>query len=566
MKTKLSVLLAALFIVGSVNVAFAQPPQGGRPQAAAQPEGVTANRDLAYVAGGHERQKLDLFIPQQGSGPFPLVVWIHGGGWAGGDKGGCPPLRGGYTDRGYAVASLNYRLSGDAIFPAQIEDCKAAIRWLRAHAGDYNLDPDHVGVWGSSAGGHLVALLGTSGHVKEFDVGAHLDQSSRVQAVCDYFGPTDLLQMDAHAIPGARLKHDAPGSPESRLIGGAIQENKAQTARANPIEYLTKEAPPYLIVHGDQDPAVPHHQSTLLFDALTKIGVPARFITVEGGGHGQGFPGAELDPIVAEFFNRHLKGDASAAAWPASMTSSVKGTAPAAPSGGANRPQPAAAGDGPRRPGLSFEQIRAREDANGDGRVTREEFKGPPPLFNRLDRNRDGSLTKEDFDVPAPQPNAAPTPGQARNDGQPNADLPVSTGRDISYGAHPRNVLDFWQAKSDKPTPLALFIHGGGFIGGSKDQISPAVLKAVRKNAEIAALSLISKDAPSILMSYAMAPGQAYPGDEQQARNWKIHHVVHGVELKKLCENLGVECHLSYPGATSAYRNAAAFLKAKLQE
>ncbi len=134
------------------------------PRANRVPQGVTAHRDLAYVTSGHDRQKLDLYVPDQPDGPLPLIIWVHGGGWAAGSKDGCPPLRGGYTRRGYAVASIGYRLSGDAIFPAQIEDCKAAIRWLRAHAKEYNLDPDHFAAWGSSAGGHLVALLGTSGN------------------------------------------------------------------------------------------------------------------------------------------------------------------------------------------------------------------------------------------------------------------------------------------------------------------------------------------------------------------------------------------------------------------
>ena len=156
------------------------------------PDGVKAHRDLVYVGNGHERHKLDLFVPEKADGPLPLIIWVHGGGWQNGSKDGCPPLRDGYTERGYAVASINYRLSGHAVFPAQIEDCKAAIRWLRAHAKEYNLDPQRFGVWGSSAGGHLVALIGTSGDVKEFDVGANLDQSSRVQAVCDYYGPTDF--------------------------------------------------------------------------------------------------------------------------------------------------------------------------------------------------------------------------------------------------------------------------------------------------------------------------------------------------------------------------------------
>src|SRR5204862_2061067 len=133
------------------------------------PDGVKAHRDLVYVEGGHERHKLDLYLPEKAAGPLPLLIWVHGGGWQNGSKDGCPPLRGGYLERGYAVASIGYRLSQHAVFPAQIEDCKAAIRWLRAHAQEYGLDKARFGVWGSSAGGHLVALIGTSGDVKAFD-------------------------------------------------------------------------------------------------------------------------------------------------------------------------------------------------------------------------------------------------------------------------------------------------------------------------------------------------------------------------------------------------------------
>ncbi|MCX7825807.1 MAG: alpha/beta hydrolase, partial [Verrucomicrobiae bacterium] len=148
--------------VGYGDVGHPAPP-------ARVPDGVRAHRDLAYVENGHARQKLDLYLPEKAAAPLPLIIWVHGGGWAAGSKDQCQPLRSGYTSRGYAVASIGYRLSSDAIFPAQIEDCKAAIRWLRAHAKQYGLNPDRFGVWGSSAGGHLAALLGTTGGLKEFD-------------------------------------------------------------------------------------------------------------------------------------------------------------------------------------------------------------------------------------------------------------------------------------------------------------------------------------------------------------------------------------------------------------
>lgn len=292
---------SAMFVVS----AFAQPVRMQRAVPFGRvPEGVQAHRDLAYVADGHSRHKLDLYLPAKSDGPLPLIIWVHGGGWENGSKDGCPPLRGGYTGRGYAVASINYRLSSHAPFPAQIEDCKAAIRWLRAHAKEYNLDPNRFGVWGSSVGGHLVALLGTSGDVKTFDVGSNLDQSSRVQAVCDYFGPTDIIAFVT--TPGFE-QHARSNSPEVKLIGGAIMENQDKAKRASPVTFVSRDAPPFLIVHGDKDPIVPHNQSRLLYDALKQSGVNVQFHTIKGAGHGRGFGGSEIEPMVGAFFEKHLK-------------------------------------------------------------------------------------------------------------------------------------------------------------------------------------------------------------------------------------------------------------------
>lgn len=268
------------------------------------PEGVRVLRDIEYVAGGGKAQSLDLYLPKSDR-PLPLIIWIHGGAWLSGDKERCPATQ--MTARGYAAASLNYRLSHQAVFPAQIEDCKAAIRWLRAHAREYNLNAGCFGVWGSSAGGHLVALLGTSGGAKALEGGdGNPGVSSRVQAVCDWFGPTDFTQMEAHALtPGKPFNHNDADSPESRLIGGALQENKDRARAANPITYVTPDDPPFLIMHGDRDPLVPHHQSVLLETALKKAGVEVTFHTVKGAGHG--FGGPEIMRMVEEFFDKHLK-------------------------------------------------------------------------------------------------------------------------------------------------------------------------------------------------------------------------------------------------------------------
>jgi acetyl esterase/lipase len=266
------------------------------------PEVTRILRDLEYVPGGHERQKLDLFLPphSEGSKALPLVVWVHGGAWMAGGKENCPVVS--FLNHGFVVASINYRLSRHAIFPAQLEDCKAAIRFLRAGASPYNIDPNRIGVMGESAGGHLVALLGTTSDVNDFDKGPNLHVSSEVQAVCDYFGPTDFTKMSDFE---SEIDHDAPDSPESKLIGGPVQENHEACKKANPITYISKNDPPFLICHGDKDMTVPHNQSVLLNEALKKAGIDVKFHTVKGGGHG--FRDAETDRIVLMFFEKHLK-------------------------------------------------------------------------------------------------------------------------------------------------------------------------------------------------------------------------------------------------------------------
>ena len=211
-----------------------------------------------------------------------------------------------FVSRGYAVASLNYRLSQHAVFPAQIEDCKAAVRWLRAHATSYGVDPNRFGAIGASAGGHLVALLATTGGVKEFDVGANLEFSSKVQAVVDLFGPADLVHIAEQSGPESRIDHNAPDSPESKLIGGTMPENPDKAKSASPITYVSKDATPMLLVHGDADPLVPHQQSEELCAALKKAGADATLHIVKGGGHGTGF-GRDVDQMVDRFFDRLLK-------------------------------------------------------------------------------------------------------------------------------------------------------------------------------------------------------------------------------------------------------------------
>lgn len=276
---------------------------GNRPAAVAPASaGIRELRDIPYVSGGGDRQKLDLFLPARSESPRPLVVWVHGGAWQAGSKDNCPakPL----VAKGYVVASIGYRLSQQATFPAQIEDCKAAVRWLRAHAVDYGIDPDRIGAWGASAGGHLVALLGTTGQLRDFDVGENLDQSSSVQCVIDWFGPTDFL----HYGDAAQRPPEDPNGPLAKLIGGLPSENMDKVKRCSPISYVQAKAAPFLIMQGDHDPLVPAQQSEELNDALQKAGVSSALRILPGAGHGGPlFTSAENIKLMTDFLQEHLQ-------------------------------------------------------------------------------------------------------------------------------------------------------------------------------------------------------------------------------------------------------------------
>jgi acetyl esterase/lipase len=266
------------------------------------PPDVEVVRDVEYGKGGGRALKLHIVRPKAPpAGPMPALVYVHGGAWRAGSRdAGIGPLAR-LAQQGYFGATIEYRLSGEAKFPAQIEDAKCAVRFLRAKAKDYGIDPERIGAWGPSAGGHLVALLGTSGDVKELEgTGGWAEHSSRVQAVVDWFGPTDFLKMGKNNID-----HDAANSPESLLVGGSLQENREKAARANPIAYVSKDDPPFLIMHGDKDNLVPLGQSELLHEALRKAGVPSTLDVVPGAGHG--FGGPEIQKKVDEFLDRHLK-------------------------------------------------------------------------------------------------------------------------------------------------------------------------------------------------------------------------------------------------------------------
>lgn len=288
---------------------FAQKAEPQRPKL---PAGFVAEYDVKYVPDGDAAQTLDIYYPEDKTAkPMPLLVWIHGGGWSGGSKAGMPYL--GQLTRGYVVASIEYRFSQKALFPAQIQDCQAAIRYLRANADKYRIDPAHVGVGGASAGGHLAALVGTSGGQDKFPkIGGNDEQSDRVQAVCDIFGPanfwTVIKQAEADKDTVNIFKWNQ-GDPYSKLIGGGLGEDRAKCDAVSPVHYVSKESPPFLILHGDRDTLVPYAQSEELAELLKKVGVEVTLQRLPGAGHGgPQFNLPAVQKLTTTFFDKHLKG------------------------------------------------------------------------------------------------------------------------------------------------------------------------------------------------------------------------------------------------------------------
>src|SRR5205809_22309 len=230
----LAVAIAAAMLGGQI----AQPVMARRRPT--QVPNAAIQRDLVYKRVNGAVLTLDLYCPEKVSGRLPMIVWIHGGGWSRGRKERCPAVT--LVQDGYAVASIDYRLTTTAPFPAQIEDCKAAVRWLRANASTYHLDPDHIGVWGHSAGGHLAALLGTSGGVRELEgTGDNMSYSSRVQAVWVVSGPSDLLRLYQEASQSPTGKSGKAMSAVAALVGGSAEQNQTNAIAASPIRYVSKD-------------------------------------------------------------------------------------------------------------------------------------------------------------------------------------------------------------------------------------------------------------------------------------------------------------------------------------
>ena len=292
----------ALLLTVLLAAALAGPPE---------PDGV--ERDVVYGKAGDMELKLDLARPASGAGPFPAIVMIHGGGWRNGDKKAYIPVLRRFADAGYVGASVNYRLTPAHRFPAQVEDVKCAVRYLRERAQELKIDPDRIGALGHSAGGHLALMLGALGASDGLEgTGGHADRSSRVTAVVNYFGPADLAREGPGVVPGndpaARQKvADLLDELLRDLLGTADRKDPAM-AKASPVTYLTADDAPVLTFHGTEDLLVPVEQARILHDALRKAGVSERLEILEGEGHGwKGEAVEKTNRIAFEFLEKHLR-------------------------------------------------------------------------------------------------------------------------------------------------------------------------------------------------------------------------------------------------------------------
>jgi len=268
------------------------------------PNGTRHFVGAVYAAvAGYRTLQLDLHVPA-GSGPVPLVVWVHGGAWLFGDRRFLPEtlapdqIFDALLAKGLAVATIDYRHAREAPFPAALHDAKAAIRWLRAYSGELGIDPDRVGIWGESAGGHLAVLVGLTAHRSDLEgtIGV-ATESSAVSAVVDWYGVADLDTMPVFTPPPevvAVIPADELVDPLDVFLAGADAKTRAD---ASPTEHVRAGAPPFLIVHGTADSVVPHAQSVLLEKRLTAAGVDARLELVPGAGHA--FSGSpDIDALV----------------------------------------------------------------------------------------------------------------------------------------------------------------------------------------------------------------------------------------------------------------------------
>jgi acetyl esterase/lipase len=273
-------------------------------QASAQvkvPDTVRWEPGIEYSAPAGEHLQLNLARPKTGDGPFPTVLCIHGGGFRAGKRESYDGLCLKLAERGYVAATITYRLAPKHQFPAAVHDTKTAVRWLRANAAKYKINPAKIGTTGGSAGGHLAQFLAVTANVPEFEgEGGHADQSSSVACVVNVYGPSDFTKSYGKSVDAAEVL--------PLWLGGNLETAKVQHIRASPLYWVTPDAAPTLCIHGTEDKYVAHEQAVWMVDKLKAATVEAELLTLEGAGHG--FKGADAeksDAALFDYFEKHLK-------------------------------------------------------------------------------------------------------------------------------------------------------------------------------------------------------------------------------------------------------------------
>jgi acetyl esterase/lipase len=282
---------AMVFLTGCSNVSAVE---------LAVPSNVIFERGLEFNNPDHEPLLLDLARPKEGTGPFPAVVCIHGGGFRAGTREGYDPLCVKLAGQGYVAVTITYRLSPAYTFPAAVHDCKAAVRWLRANASRYQVDPNRIGATGGSAGGHLALFLGVTAGIKEFEGPGHPEQSSAVSCVVSYSGPSDFTKSYGKSVDAQVVL--------PLFFGGNLEQKPHEHIRGSPLYWVTPNAAPTLCIHGTKDDYVAYEQATWMVDRLKAAAVTAELLTLEGAGHGFKGPESErADQAMLAFFARYLK-------------------------------------------------------------------------------------------------------------------------------------------------------------------------------------------------------------------------------------------------------------------
>jgi acetyl esterase/lipase len=287
-------LPTVIFILAAVARVAAQNAQP------AVPDGVVFEQGIEFANPDNQHLQVNLARPKDGAGPFPAVVCIHGGGFRAGKRESYDKLCLTLAQHGYVAITVTYRLAPAYPFPAAVYDCKAAVRWLRANAQKYGVDPKRVGVTGGSAGGHLAQFLGVTIGVKEFEGEGNLDQSSAVSCVVNYYGPSDLTKSYDKSVDAAEVL--------PLFFGGDLSTKRREHIVGSPLYWVTPNAAPTLCVHGTEDKYVAYEQATWIVDRLKACAVEARLLTLEGAGHGfKGADSQKADAALLEFFDKHLK-------------------------------------------------------------------------------------------------------------------------------------------------------------------------------------------------------------------------------------------------------------------